>query len=286
MDINCPVYQGSAGLVSDLQGLIQQHPAYSDMFVAVIVHGSFGSDEVIRYSDFDGLLVVKDTYRDTPILRQFLRESMHLVYRFDPLQHHGWFIVYDSQIQDWPMTYFPPELFAFSKVIFPQSDLKCSLRYKTGYNYQRSLEVLLTGFERKMATNYRPRNLYQLKGLLSEVMLLPTLYYQAKYRKAIFKKFSFELVKPDFSEAAWQAIELSSNFRKEWEYELNIVQRFLVRRSGTFFRKLAKHFLAPQIPKDWAARLDELLQEALPRLVLEARNDLQTFTQPDDAEVH
>ena len=53
--------------------------SYEKIFHAVIVSGSVATEEIIAYSDFDGLLVVKDEYFNSPLLERFLKDSMNLI---------------------------------------------------------------------------------------------------------------------------------------------------------------------------------------------------------------
>ena len=74
---------------------------YHDIFVAVFVHGSISSNDVIKYSDFDGFYILKDQYQNSIRLRNFLSDSMKIIYEFDPLQHHGWFHMLESELNDY-----------------------------------------------------------------------------------------------------------------------------------------------------------------------------------------
>ena len=86
----------------------------------MIVHGSVATNEVIPYSDFDGLLIVKDAFVNSKQLNQFKRASMKLILEFDPLQHHGWFQIKQSDLQNYPQYYLPFEILEHSKLMFPK----------------------------------------------------------------------------------------------------------------------------------------------------------------------
>ncbi len=111
------VYGGNNSLIKPLQSIIEKK--YSELFIAVIVHGSIATNEEIYYSDFDGLLIVKDQYRNSDILNSFIKESQRYIYRFDPLQHHGWFQIYEKDLLDYPQSYLPVEVLGLSKLIYP-----------------------------------------------------------------------------------------------------------------------------------------------------------------------
>ena len=42
------------------------------------------------------------------------------MYEFDPLQHHGWFVLCESDLRYYCTTYFPPILFDYAKALFPR----------------------------------------------------------------------------------------------------------------------------------------------------------------------
>ena len=63
-------YNGNIQLVNQIKNLIEKN--YSNLFYAVIVHGSIATDEVIKYSDFDGLLIVDDKYKNSSLLKKFI----------------------------------------------------------------------------------------------------------------------------------------------------------------------------------------------------------------------
>ena len=286
VEISCGVYAGNEELVASLQELVSKRVDYQEMLQAIVVHGSFGNEEVIDYSDFDGLLIIREEYRNTALLKDFLRRSLRLIYQFDPLQHHSWFFVYDSQFNNWPVNYFPPELFAYAKVIFPATALECTIEYDSAVDYQKPLHNLLTGLERKLANNHQPTNLYQLKSFLSEIMLLPTLYYQAKHQKAIFKKFSFPEVKDDFSEQAWRAIELSSTMRSNWHYQLNFIQRFFMTIPSKLFRRLTKLVFAPGISKKYQGSLEQLLDGPFEKTASRDSRSYEVIVNREHVKVH
>ena len=66
------LYTGSSWLIKELRELITRK--FSHMFVAVVAHGSVASDEVMSYSDFDGLLIVKDKWLGTKELAIFRQD--------------------------------------------------------------------------------------------------------------------------------------------------------------------------------------------------------------------
>ena len=165
-------YKGDIGLINSLQKLIKNH--YSELFISVIVHGSVATNEVIPYSDFDGLLIVKDNFVDSKKLKDFKRESMKFILKFDPIQHHGWFQISESQLEDYPESYLPISVLENAKSIYSiDSETQLNIRIKNKPDYKTGLYNMLNSLENKAVNKWKPNNLFQLKSFLSQIMLIP-----------------------------------------------------------------------------------------------------------------
>lgn len=239
-------YDGDLKIVKDIALLIDRK--YSELFHSVIVHGSVATNEVIPYSDFDGLLIVKDKFVNSKKLVDFKLESMKLILKFDPLQHHGWFQIKESQLQDYPQDYLPYEVLTRSKLIFPNmSRIELTLAInEEKVDYKKDLSQLIKSIEKQALYDFKSMRLYELKSFLSKVMLLPTMYYSAKTNQGIFKKESFKIVKEYFNAEEWSCIDTASRIRSSWSYKLYPLQRLVMKRPERVFRKLTK-YVAPHI---------------------------------------
>ncbi|OUS03489.1 hypothetical protein A9Q86_00830 [Flavobacteriales bacterium 33_180_T64] len=265
-------YDGKLRLVSALSELIETR--YSDIFHSVLVHGSVATNEVIAYSDFDGLLIVKDMFVDSKRLQKFKKESMKLILKFDPLQHHGWFQIKASQLNDYPQYYLPYEILEHSKLLFPNTetlDLKLSINTEL-IDYKKSLKQLIKSIEQQSILDFDKERLYDIKSFLSKVMLLPSMYYSVKYARGIFKKQSFEMVKPNFNGKEWECIERASNLRLSWSYNLSSFQKNVMTRPEKIFRRLTKKMIAPKASEELKNTLDDEFFESL-RLYIKAINE-------------
>lgn len=84
-----------------------------DIYLAIL-HGSLGTTEVVPYSDFDALVIIKDEvlhdiHRLSHVaLRLF--QARRFMYAQDPLQHHGWFVLPEQALSSWPEDYLPVEV--------------------------------------------------------------------------------------------------------------------------------------------------------------------------------
>lgn len=244
-------FENEIDLVFKLKKLIIKK--YADIFFAVIAHGSVGNNDVIPYSDFDGLLIVKDQYLKSKRLEKFKEESMKLILEFDPLQHHGWFQISELQLSDYPQNYLPHEVLEGSKIIFPKvKELKLTINYnEQEINYKRGLKQLIENIERQYSNQGSLKNerVYNIKSFLSKIMLLPSMYYAAKNNDGIFKGNSFEVVRNNFSTEEWECIDISSNIRANWNFKMNFLQKLFMTRHEVLFRRLTKKYISPKTDK-------------------------------------
>lgn len=235
-------------LVDELRDLIADE--FTDIFEAVIAHGSVATNEVIAYSDFDGLLIVKDDFWDSRKLKLFKSKSMHIILRYDPLQHHGWFLIKRSQLENYPETYLPVAVLKRSTLIYPGNRVTLEISTVQNSDFSKGLLLMIDGIEKKIKRGWNPQNVYQLKSYLSEIMLLPALYCSTKTGVAVHKGDSFSICKQWFSDSEWKAISQASQIRSNWMYQLNPIQRLLMTRPERIFRKLTQKYLAPKIPEN------------------------------------
>jgi len=267
-------YDGELNLINELAQIIEHN--YSELFHSVIVHGSVATNEVIPYSDFDGLLIVKDAYVDSKQLQKFKRESMKIICKFDPLQHHGWFQLLESDLKNYPENYLPVTTLEHAKLIYPRIEsLELLLKVNQNVDYRTALIKMLKQFEKREVENWRPNNIFQLKSVLSQVMLIPCLYYSAINGNGIFKRESFNEVKENFNEIEWKPIVISSQIRLNWNNNLNPMQKFLLKQSNPLLRKVIKKYLAPNIDSRTKLLLNDKFYENLSKLIKKIKTDIQ-----------
>jgi hypothetical protein len=273
-DIIIKKYDGNLVLIFELARLIERN--YSELFHSVIVHGSVATNEVIPYSDFDGLLIVRDDFVTSKRLQKFKSESMRIIYKFDPLQHHGWFQITESDLDNYPESYLPVSTLKYSKLIYPIVDsLNLNLKVSFTIDYKISLEGILNQFEARIQTQWKPSNVYELKSILSQIMLIPCLYYSAINNKGIFKRESFEAVKTHFTEQEWEPIDTASQIRKNWSNEFSAFHSFLLKQSHPLLRKIVKKYSAPRINSKTKEKLNSEFYENLSKLIQKIKIEIQ-----------
>ena len=266
-------YDFDLPVVRRIQKLIEDK--YSFLFEAVIVHGSVATDEVIPYSDFDGLLIVKDEYCSSQELRKFKKESFEMILKFDPLQHHGWFLLKMSELKNYPNTYLPLAVLEHSRLIYPlKESIEITITITEEQNYVKNLLAMLEQFERRIEMEWKPRNMFQLKSVLSQIMLIPCLYYSALEKEGIFKKYSFSLMQEKFTREEWYCIEVASEIRKDWNYNMNFFQNLLMQRPERIFRKITQKYGAPAIPDGFSSRWDDKFVRSLQLIISKIKSTI------------
>jgi len=241
---------------------------YHKIFVAVFVHGSISSNDVIKYSDFDGIYILKDRYQDSLELKRFLSDSMKIIYEFDPLQHHGWFHLLESELNDYKDNYLPVIALKNSICLFKRNNEDLIIESRTNQlDYVNSLIKNLNSINNLVKSNWTPKNIFQLKSFLSRIMLIPAQYYSAFNGKGILKKDSFIVIQKVFNQYEWFPIAIASEIREKWEYELNFFQKKIMTQNTTFSRKITKLFAAPSVPKNINKKLDDKFYNSLKSMI-------------------
>jgi hypothetical protein len=257
MKISIPGYCGQNKAVIDLIDFLEKN--LRQYLVGAYLHGSVGSGEEIPYSDLDALAIIKNVVCQDPLVlkkaMKALLNSEKYFYQFDPLQHHGWFILHESDLQAYPEHYLPSAVLNHGQSLF--SDQGLDLEIEPIFSKElisKNFENMAAGIRNKLSAGSQPRNLYQQKGLFSQFMLLPALYVQVKEGRGIYKKFSFDLARRDFSDQDWSIMDEISMIRSNWKYSLNRLQKILLTRNWKIRSYCAK-FMPIAIPMDIKSKL-------------------------------
>jgi hypothetical protein len=238
---------------SEMQQFIQSK--LNDVILSAYLHGSLGTNELINYSDFDGIVILNhQTFATTKSLYRtaiLLKQSELIMKKMDPLQHHGWFIATDKDLTNFPVSYFPPALFKHCCCIHGDSELTVSYappsKDEAVNNFKKHCRHLLSNLNNEnYLTNY-----YDLKSLLSGFMLLPSFYLQIKNTEGVFKKDSFELLRQQLSVKEYEVMDVVSELRQHWRYHPSALLRLLLRINNHtlnyFFWKKYSGKLTPQL---------------------------------------
>ena len=188
------------------------------------VHGSLGTlDGVAGYSDFDALVILhRESYRSASglfALREHIRDLCACLYLYDPLQHHGLFVVTDTDLQAYPQAYFPLELFRHAiPVAGGETVLRAFLRDDSRERMDSFMGACNT-VRMLLARSFGKVTAYDLKSLLQTVVLLPVLYLQLRDGIYRYKKYVYDIAKKDFSDEEWKIIDKITALRGKWKYK-------------------------------------------------------------------
>ncbi|MBP6511150.1 MAG: hypothetical protein KA347_00630 [Bacteroidia bacterium] len=252
------VYTGNNTVVR----LIQQqfHGSTLTAIKAALVHGSIGDGNEIEYSDFDGILIIDPreikSAKHLFELHQLIKKTELLFFEQDALQHHGWAIFLLDELRDFKDHLFPLDLIQNGKAIYPSTEITLEARISSDRDqYKILLHNLCTSIIHKASQLSTLRNQYIFKNLLSEIMLLPAAFLQAKYLKSISKKESFSKLKNDFPSIDPTILDWVSEVRLNWtQAPINFKTKVFHRSKKAGF---PISFLAPKTSKNILVQLDE-----------------------------
>jgi hypothetical protein len=266
-------YAGTCAAVHELRAYLSRHVA--DALVGAYVHGSVGTYEQIAYSDMDALVVVRsEVLGDADRLADaayHLNRARQFFFQFDPLQHHGWFAIGEQQLRAYPEWFLPLSALRECKGIVPDRahTLTITALSDPGRAHAQ-LRRVLSILESRLKAGRYPRDAYELKVLLSNVMLLPALYLQARDGRGVFKRDSFGLARTDFPADVWSVMDEISGMRLAWDIPVDGIRRMLLTQVSPL-RRLGKWVAPPLTP---------VLREALDdRFYQRVQALLQAFSQ-------
>ena len=259
-------YVGENKYVLCMMRLLEEN--LKDDLIGAYIHGSLGVGDEISYSDFDAMIIIKDkVIADIKRLlnaAEKLNSARKIMYALDPLQHHGWFLVTEHDLKNYPENYFPHELFKYAKSLFVDKGLSLELNSdQENDGFHLAFKSLCERLNKMGTKQQIPENKYEYKNFLSECMLLPAFYIQARYKKGIFKKFSFDEARKDFSQNDWKIIDAISKIRYEWNYRPADWQKRIICLNPYLSAHFAK-LLAQPISKELKSKIKNYL---LPEII-------------------
>lgn len=215
--VHLEAYQGSNAQVLGLQGYLQKQVG-NDLYAAV-VHGSLATDDELNYSDFDALLILKDEVLQDPVRLKRVAKKLCKALRFlrkqDALQHHGWMLLSQCDLLNYDPNFLPLETLQCAKSLLG-SPMDLEIAMSNGVGSKEFLEHLSQSILAKLYSSKLHESAYFLKALLSELMLVPAVAYQAKFNKGLYKRESFDLMQPYYEPMEWKAISTAAEIRALW----------------------------------------------------------------------
>lgn len=226
--LTLPAYDGTNSAVLETKRFFNQYLA-NDIYAA-IVHGSLATDDEINYSDFDALIVIKDEVFGEASRLNTVCKKLSQAQRFlrlqDPLQHHGWMVLSQKALLQYDKNYLPIETLQLGKSLVGDEEVVLEWQPGPSSDIRESVRAICQSINDKLRHPKMKQSAYFLKGTLSELMLLPALWFQATQGEGIYKGDSFVRAKPAFSDKEWSAIEVASTIRSQWpKYNNSLVSR-------------------------------------------------------------
>jgi hypothetical protein len=266
------IYRGENPTAKKIQSQLQTTP--HDAILAALVHGSIGDLNEIEFSDFDGILLIDTSKIQHALqlheLRQLIKKTESLFLNQDALQHHGWAIFTNAELLQFSDHLFPLDIIIKSKCLFPNEEyvLKAQV-FSENEQYKILLKHLCASILRKTNHLNTLKNQYIFKNLLSEIMLLPSAFLQAKNYKSIEKRHSFSTLKKEFSEIDAEILDWSSEIRLNWKQEKLTFKTKLFHRFKD--AGILISYLAPKTPEtiihqlndSWRLRVVKLCENLL-----------------------
>lgn len=232
--------------IRDLIQFLNRH--LKNDLVAAIIHGSVATQDTTPFSDMDALILLKNSVlnnkRRLLKVSYYLNQSQKYFYKFDPLQHHGWFVLFEKNLANFDEIYFPSEILKHSSCIFPPEGINLCIctRPASSFDFTIPFYQLSRAIYKKISLANQHNNIYLLKGFLSQFMLLPALYCQARDKKGISKKDSFNSARMDFADSEWSIMDEVSKLREQWCYHLNTLQHYLLTRPNFLLQHYRRYF--------------------------------------------
>ena len=202
-----------------------------------LIHGSIATLDYSKgWSDLDTFLIIKkEVVRNNGLLME-LREQLITAYHFlldiDALQHHGFILCSEMDMESYPSFYMPVEVLRYSKSLFGKNTLSFNtvdVYRDLKYSFRSRVELFKNAFEKGVLEHhaykgeyllsaFRNANnaMYQLKYYLGIIMMLPCYYLEIK-GKPCYKKYSFVAVRPVVPANLWAVVEKSSKIRELWQ---------------------------------------------------------------------
>ena len=277
-ELNIGIYQGGNATVKRIRDFLESHshPAITGAFI----HGSIGSDDAIPYSDFDGILLIDEQRIENTMtlhsLIRIIRKTNAMMTEQDALQHHGWNILTVSELAEYPDDVLPLVLLTNSKVIYPSRDLK--VRYhldKKNLDYTKPLEQLLKSIEKKIEKNTPSLSFRHFKSYISEILLLPAVFIQAKTAEPIYKKESFEKIRDYLPSETVSVISKYSALRSTWMQQEASATNEINYNKLKWLGKVANQF-ATRVPQRFHVWLTKEKTTEVTQLINSIRNQINS----------
>lgn len=206
----------------------------------VYAHGSWADDTKTAFSDLDDLIIVdNDALTDTKEARKIEKWLNAVDMRFcreDPLQHHGHWIIYKNELNDYDESYMPLNVLDGSICIKGNKKIQAFVDLsKTKSGTEKNIYSTLENIK-KLNDKYQQEsiNLYEMKCFVGSFLLVPAFIFQLKGLR-LTKKEAIERKKEIFSEEVCYLIDKCSEIRQDWHLANQGYRFFIIKLLSNIF---------------------------------------------------
>lgn len=191
----------------------------------VFLHGSLADNTSTSFSDIDDFVIIDDTKlseEEIAVIEKVLKEVENEFFRFDPLQHHGHWKIYKSQLADYNNSLLPIFILENAITIVGSNKIQVNINvnqsHYTLFNHIKSHCIVIDKYFKDYVANNL--NIHKLKAMVGSIALLVPLLFQLKGKK-IEKRYAIQNAKELFCDKAITLIEWTTEIRENWGQLLN-----------------------------------------------------------------
>ena len=254
-------YKGKNNLIKKLDDFFKTKNNL-DSYLGIYVYGSIADQTENNFSDFDGVIILKDSVlQSSKKIIQIgcdIKKTNELIYSMDPLQHHGWTILFESNLKKFDSSIFPYVVFNELKKITKASKTNLEVKLVKKKNYQKNFINFCNSLEKKIIKKIHKKNLYYLKIILSQFLLIPTLYFEAKNNNQISKKDSFIKLKKELDPKIYKIFDHISMIRSTWNLSNYKINKMLTLPG--YIGILSKQYLSPKLSSNLKSEINSQIE--------------------------
>jgi len=206
-------------LLCSIDTYLKKHVLIKAKRISVQFIGSLGSKDPIQYSDFDCIIIIPQIYQwsktDLIELKALYTVMSYYARIFDPLQHHGIFLLTECEMRNNITPFYPPNLF---RNAWGYGKNHCSLSYSANnYKYVGVNNFIKNNqYIRRLLYHKRyPNSLHSFKFILSSIFMMPVYFYNAKSIFYCKRKSIEEIIKLD--DLVKSSFKVFSKIRYNWK---------------------------------------------------------------------
>lgn len=189
--------------------------------IQVFLHGSWADNSTTPFSDIDDFIIIddsaitKDEKKDIEIRLKKVEQEF---YKLDPIQHHGHWQFYKSELTNFDNSIIPLFILQDSINLVGSPIINATINYsKTYTNLRNNIAVTCKNIELFYSLYKENRlTIYDLKRFVGSVALIPPLLYQLQGIEYT-KKEAIQKANKVLSKESLILIQWASDLRNNWK---------------------------------------------------------------------